>query len=41
MKDLALHTSALLVHWEDKTSCIYAFEAKIVSPTVIHIDIDV
>ena len=41
MEALALHTGALTVHWEDNTSCIYVFEAKIVTPRVKHIDIPV
>ena len=41
MEDLALHTGSSTVHREDKTSCIYVIEAKIVTPRVKHIDIPV
>ena len=41
MEALALHTGELTAHWEDNTSCIYFFEAKIVTPRVKHIDIPV
>ena len=41
MEDLALHTGAPTVYWEDNTSCIYVVEAKIVTPRVKHIDITV
>ena len=41
MEDLALHTCAHTVHWEDKTICIYVVEDKIVTPRVKHIDITV
>ena len=41
MEALALHTGSHTVHWEDSTSCIYAVEAKIVTPRVKHIDIPV
>ena len=36
MEALALHTGAPTVHWEDKISCMYVVEAKIVTPTVKH-----
>ena len=39
MEDLAVHTGSPTVHWEDSTSCISVFEAKIVTPRVKHIDI--
>ena len=38
---LALHTGAPTVHWEDKKSCIYFVEDKIVTPRVKHIGITV
>ena len=41
MEDLALHTGATTVRWDDNTSCIYVVEAKIVTPRVKHIDIPV
>ena len=41
MEDLALHPSALTVHWEYNTSCISVVEAKIVIPIVKHIDVPV
>ena len=41
MESLALHTGAPTVHREDKTSCISIVEAKIVTPTVKHVDIPV
>ena len=39
MEDLALHTGAPTVYWEDNTSCISIVESKIVLPIVKHIDI--
>ena len=39
MEYLALQTSANTVHWEDNISCIYVVDAKIVTPSVKHIDI--
>ena len=39
MDDLALHTGAPSVHWEDNKSCISVVEDKIVTPRVKHIDI--
>ena len=39
MEDLALHTGAPTVHWEDNISCIYVVEDKIVTPRIKHIDI--
>ena len=41
MEDLALHTGAPTVNWEDNTSCISVVEAKIVTPRVKPIDIPV
>ena len=41
MEALALHTGVPAVNWEDKKSCIYVVEAKIVTPRVKHIDIPV
>ena len=41
MKDLALHTCAPTLHWEDNTSFIYVVESKIVDTIVKHIDIPV
>ena len=41
MEELALHTGASTVHWEDNTSCIYVVGAKIVTPRVKHIGIPV
>ena len=41
MQNLALHTGASTVHWEDNTSCIYVVGAKIVTPRVKRIDITV
>ena len=41
MEALALYTGAPTLHWEDNTSCIYIVEAKIVTPRVKHIDINV
>ena len=41
MEDLALHTGAPTVHWEDNTSCMSVVEAKRVTPRVKHIDIPV
>ena len=32
MEDLALHTGAPTVHYQDNKSCIYVVEAKIVTP---------
>ena len=40
-EDLALHTGAHTVHWEDRKSFIYFVEAKRVTPRVKHIDIPV
>ena len=39
MKDLALHTGAPTLHWEDNISFIYVVEAKIVTLRVKHVDI--
>ena len=39
MEALEIHTGAPIVHWEDKTSCLSAVEAKRVTPRVKHIDI--
>ena len=39
MEAIALQTCAPTVHWEDNTSCISAFEDKIVTPIVKHIDV--
>ena len=41
MEALALHTGAPTVHWEDNASYISVVEAKIVTPGVKHIDINV
>ena len=41
MEALSLHTGAPKVNWEDKTSCIYVVEDKIVTPRVKHIDVPV
>ena len=41
MEVLALHTGAPRVHWEDNTSCISIFEAKMVTHRVKHIEIPV
>ena len=41
MEALALRTGAPTGHLEDKTSCIYVVEYKIVTPRVKHIDIPV
>ena len=41
MESLALHTGAPTVHWEYNTRFIYVVEAKIVTPIVKHIDINV
>ena len=41
MESLALQTGATTVYWENNTSCISVVEAKIVTPTVKHIDIPV
>ena len=41
MEALALHTGAPTIHWEDNTSFISVYEAKIVTPIVKHIDIPV
>ena len=41
MEALALYIGAPTVHWEDNTSCISLFEAKIVTPRVKHINIPV
>ena len=37
MESLAIHTGEPTVHWEENTRCIYAVEAKIVTPRVKHI----
>ena len=39
MEALAIHTGETTEHWEDKTSCIYIVEDKIVTPIVKYIDI--
>ena len=41
MEDLALHTGATTVHWEDNTSCISVVEYKTVTPRVKQIYIPV
>ena len=41
MEAVALHTGAVILHWEDNTSFISVVEAKIVTPIVKHIDIPV
>ena len=41
MEALALCTGAPTVKWEDKKSCIYVSEAKIVTPIVRKINIPV
>ena len=38
MEDLALHTCAPTLHWEDNTSCIYFVEDKTFTPRVNQID---
>ena len=39
MESLEPHTGASTFHWEDRTSCIYIVEIKIVTPRVKHTDI--
>ena len=34
MEDLALHTGAPKVYWEEDTSCIYVVEYKRITPGV-------
>ena len=41
MEDLALHTGAPTVNWQDNTICIYVVEAIRVTPIVKNIDIKV
>ena len=41
MEYLALHTGALIIHWEDNTGYISVVEAKRVTNRVKHIDINV
>ena len=41
MEDLALHTGAPTVHWEDRKIYISIVEDKIVTPRVKNIDITV
>ena len=41
MEALEIHTGSPTLHWEDSTSFIYVVEAKIVTPRVKHIGINV
>ena len=41
MKDLALHTGAPTVNWENNTSCISVVESKRITPIVKRVDIPV
>ena len=41
MEALALHIGAPIVNWQDSTSCISVFVAKIVTPRIKKIDIPV
>ena len=41
MEALALHSVSPTEHWEGNISCIYLVEAKIVTPSVKHVDVPV